>query len=1041
RRRGFDGRPRHNPDAGLGGGAGPGARASAWSGGAVIDLNTRTINLGQFELVGGFSHVNNRGQIVTLANPTAAGVAAGLRPTAVLLAACTDTCGQIKPFPNPPGTTLRIDGDWFDAFNEEDFVNSGRLELDTSVHNRGEGWLRGSGTVAVGAAGWVRNSARWSVGEGGRLELNGLFSQDADGATFFSRGTVAIGAEPALFDVARGSAVFDTGALVVQAAGVVRVGPSASWLMSGASFEQLGGVLGVQGTASLRGSQATVGGVLQVDGTLRVVPEPALATRSRVVVGGTGELALRGGSVLELRSADLEVQGGTVRSQAQASLEGSARLRVRDGGRLELNAHRLRVLDGAELQVEDAGTQARVAAGARLETVGPLAALRVRDGAELVVSGTLVNGGNLDLRDGGRLELGGLAAGLLNQPGALLQVGSGSELDLQADSVFVNEGQVALNGTVVVATGAELVSRSTGAITFAGGRLDVTGGRFAIDLGGRVDGLGTVHQTAGLTVVDGRLDNSAVVIDGGVLQGSGTVSATLVVGPGATVALGATPAAARPAAGAVAAREASLRSGASAAAAGGLRLEGAAEIQGATLALPVADWRARGGLSVADGGSLALVDARVQLNAEVGYGPDLNDRFRVLDAAGGSLTGADTLALEATGLAGGWAAALEPTAGGGARVRIDHAAAQSFGFDTIAPGVRVELAAGQLNDIAGGRLVVSEGELVIGGALAVREDAFLTSTGTLHIAPGGRLSTRGSVGQSGGEPLLNEGLLRVYEEGSLGHSAPLRNRGLIENAGAWFASSRVDNEAGARIVQIGQMSSFWLRNEGRFELEGEVVNSGWVDNLEGGVFVVAEGGSLRTAELNSGRYRDQLGRTQVDGRLQAEVVEFQGSRVSGRGVIAGTVGGDATFELGDGGAAPLTIEGVFGGVHAFELDITDAARFGTLTLLGDTALTGGLVTFWLTEGGYLPQAGDSFSWIAVSGDAASLATLDWRVMVRAEGFDYAWVPPDELSLSFDGRTLAVAVVPEPSTYGLMLAGLGLVAWLKRRRDGAAAATR
>ncbi|MFN8894893.1 MAG: PEP-CTERM sorting domain-containing protein, partial [Betaproteobacteria bacterium] len=59
----------------------------------------------------------------------------------------------------------------------------------------------------------------------------------------------------------------------------------------------------------------------------------------------------------------------------------------------------------------------------------------------------------------------------------------------------------------------------------------------------------------------------------------------------------------------------------------------------------------------------------------------------------------------------------------------------------------------------------------------------------------------------------------------------------------------------------------------------------------------------------------------------------------------------------------------------------------------------------------------------------------------AEGFDYAWVPPDELSLSFDGRTLAVAVVPEPSTYGLMLAGLGLVAWLKRRRDGAAAATR
>ena len=69
-----------------------------------------------------------------------------------------------------------------------------------------------------------------------------------------------------------------------------------------------------------------------------------------------------------------------------------------------------------------------------------------------------------------------------------------------------------------------------------------------------------------------------------------------------------------------------------------------------------------------------------------------------------------------------------------------------------------------------------------------------------------------------------------------------------------------------------------------------------------------------------------------------------------------------------------------------------------------------------------------FSWDGVYG---STYTLDYRATVPADdtsGFQF--VP---YALHLEGTVLAAAPVPEASTYGMMLAGLGLVGFAVRRR--------
>ena len=132
---------------------------------------------------------------------------------------------------------------------------------------------------------------------------------------------------------------------------------------------------------------------------------------------------------------------------------------------------------------------------------------------------------------------------------------------------------------------------------------------------------------------------------------------------------------------------------------------------------------------------------------------------------------------------------------------------------------------------------------------------------------------------------------------------------------------------------------------------------------------------------------------------------------------------------------PLTIEGSLTGGASFNVSLDGPARFGQLLVIGSVAGLNGYVRFWLSEGGYTPQAGDSFQWLVHDGAASLAGSFNYQVLVRSTGYDYPWAVPADLRLSFNGDSLIFQPVPEPQTWLLMFAGMILISWLKRRPRG------
>lgn len=253
----------------------------------------------------------------------------------------------------------------------------------------------------------------------------------------------------------------------------------------------------------------------------------------------------------------------------------------------------------------------------------------------------------------------------------------------------------------------------------------------------------------------------------------------------------------------------------------------------------------------------------------------------------------------------------------------------------------------------------------------------------------------------------------------------LRGTGAIRDSG--------DRDALAAFATNTEAGRLELRNAAQFTSAGHFANLGTVTIGTTGQFSVGGGAA----------YTQYDGATRVDGRLTARRVEIHGGSVGGVGTITGsvfnwggeiapgtspgtlTIAGDFTQDAG--GALTLEFAGDRQGVTYDWLRITGHAHFG------------GTLNLRFVDG-FLPLPGNSFeaitfaSWDGSQFDAINVfgAGAGYRVNssygTRGLTFGVELVSPPALN----------APVPEPATWGMLLAGLGAMGWTVRRRSQAVA---
>lgn len=293
----------------------------------------------------------------------------------------------------------------------------------------------------------------------------------------------------------------------------------------------------------------------------------------------------------------------------------------------------------------------------------------------------------------------------------------------------------------------------------------------------------------------------------------------------------------------------------------------------------------------------------------------------------------------------------------------------------------------------------------------------------------GTLNNSGSLFTYEGVRLTNYGVLtnnidgRLINGQSLHNNGILNNYGILNNAGFFDHPGSLINNADGKLTNYGTLIN---GEEDGFANNGTLINTGTLEN--GGKFTNT--GLLENSKTinGSGVFTQDAGETINNGSFSQASLQINGGSVSGTGSFTGdvTIGSEASVNPSNS-PGTLTFNGDFhsSGNLNFEIAGTETRLYDVLAINGNADFTGGNVLFNFIDG-FQASAGNHWDFLL----ADSIAGWD-SLTVSFSGLNAGL--GTRFTFDSSGAHLSITPVPEPETYAMLLAGLGLLGFVAHRR--------